>query len=286
MAGPAAASSIDEVYKRLLQDILAEGRPRQDRTQVGTRALFGRTLDIDIRHGFPLISLRRLSFRMVLLEELWKLKGCPDANWLFERRLEIWRPWATGSGSVGPTVGRQWRAWPTPYGAKDQLVALLDGLRDRPHSRRHLLSAWNVSDLPDESLAPADNAADGRMALSPCLVTHQFYVEDGYLSVLVHQRSADAFVGLPHDIAGAALLLSMIARWVALVPHRVVMCLGDVHLYENHLVHALELVERTSSQAPRLHFRTPAKQPFDYEEGDIVLEGYAPHARMTVPVAV
>lgn len=283
---PGAAPNIDDLYKVLLHSILAEGSPRQDRTGVGTRALFGRTLELDLRQGFPLIALRRLSFRLVLLEELWKLKGCRDATWLYDQGVRMWAPWAASVGNIGPTVGRQWRAWPTPQGPTDQLLALLEGLRQRPHSRRHLLSAWNVADLPDETLAPVENAAAGKMALSPCLVTHQFHVQDGHLSMMVHQRSADAFVGLPHDIAGAALTLNLIARWLGLTPHRLVMCLGDVHLYETHLTSAQTLLKRAAAAPPQLIFHSPAKLPFDYEEADMALEGYVPHERVVVPVAV
>jgi thymidylate synthase len=277
---------VDRLYAALLADILACGSRRDDRTGTGTRAVFGRTLDFDVRDEFPLLGLRRLSFRVVALELQWMLRGITDPQWMAQRDMHLWDPWMTEDAGIGPTIGQQWRAWPVrPGGRGDQLTLLLDGLRHRPHSRRHLLSAWNVADLPDETLSPQENARQGRMALAPCLVTQQFFAEGQQLSLMVNQRSADAYLGLPIDIAGSALLLHLVARFVGRVPHRLVMCLGDAHLYLNHLEQAQALLRREPRPAPRLVFHVPPKRPDDYEEGEIEIEGYAPHPALKAPIS-
>lgn len=282
-----ARHALDDLYRQLLVDLLASGQRRKDRTGTGTWALFGRTLELDLREGFPLLGLRKLSFRTVLLEQLWMLKGKPDTKWLLDQDVRIWLPWTTEDGHIGPTVGQHWRSWQTPGGGQiDQVLSLIEGLRTRPHSRRHLLSAWNVANLPNERQSPVENVREGKMALAPCLVTHQFYVEDGHLSVMVHQRSADAFLGLPHDIAGSALLVAMFARLLQLRPHRLIVALGDVHLYSNHRDQALQLVQRESRLAPRLVFHTSPKNPFEYNEGEIALKEYDPHPPVSAPIAV
>lgn len=279
--------TVDFVYRDLLADIVDHGGRRQDRTRTGTLAIFGRTLDLDVRQTFPLLALRRLSFRIVALELQWMLRGIADPAWLDERDVHIWDPWVAPEGGLGPTVGRQWRSWAAP-GAPDidQLQTLLDGLRSRPHSRRHLLSAWNVAELPDETASPQTNARRGRMALAPCLVTQQFFVDEGCLSLQVYQRSADVYLGLPLDIAGSALLLHLVARFVDLAPHRLRMCLGDTHLYLNHLEQARELLQREPRPSPRLVFTGPPKRPDDYQEDEVRLDGYEPHGVLKAPISV
>jgi len=280
-------TTVDQLYGELLADILSSGVRREDRTGTGTIAVFGRSLDIDVRERFPLIGLRRLSFRIIAVELQWMLRGIVDPDWLVERNVHLWDAWTSETGGLGPTIGQQWRSWPSKPGLRsDQLEALLDGLRQRPHSRRHLLSAWNVADLPDERLSPQENARQGRMALAPCLVTQQFFVDGGSLSLLVHQRSADVYLGLPHDIASSALLLHLIARSEGLTPHRLMICLGDAHLYLNHLDQAKELLTRAPGPSPSLVFHTPPKRPDEYEEGDIDIEGYAPHPALGADISI
>jgi thymidylate synthase len=237
--------TVDSAYRDLLTDILDHGSRRNDRTRTGTLAVFGRTLDLDVQRDFPLLGLRRLSFRIVALELQWMLRGIADPAWLKERNVHLWDPWVAPEGGLGPTVGQQWRSWAVPGATGiDQLQTLLDGLHERPHSRRHLLSAWNVAELPNETASPQANARQGHMALAPCLVTQQFFADEGRLSLQVYQRSADVYLGLPLDIASSALLLHLVARFVGLVPHRLRMCLGDTHLYLNHLEQARELLRR------------------------------------------
>lgn len=277
----------DLIYQQLLADLLQQGTARHDRTQIGTLALFGRSFELDLGAGFPLLTLRRLSFRIVLLEQLWMLNGHSGADWLSERGVKIWQPWATEDGRLGPITGEQWRAWALPHGGRrDQLQALITGLRERPHSRRHLLTAWNVADLPDERLSPQANVREGRMALAPCLVTQQFFVEGDRLSMLVHQRSADVILGLPFDVAGSALLLHLIARHLNLRPHRLIVTLGDLHLYSNHLAQGRELLRRPPRAAPQLVFRGPPRPPYDYAEDELGLDGYEPHPALSAEVAV
>ena len=225
--------TVDFVYRDLLADIVDHGGRRQDRTRTGTLAIFGRTLDLDVRQTFPLLALRRLSFRIVALELQWMLRGIADPAWLDERDVHIWDPWVAPEGGLGPTVGRQWRSWAAP-GAPDidQLQTLLDGLRSWPHSRRHLLSAWNVAELPDETASPQTNARRGRMAHAPCLVTQQFFVDEGCLSLQVYQRSADVYLGLPLDIAGSALLLHLVARYQAILAQPPGTVNGQIRLTE------------------------------------------------------
>lgn len=215
------------------------------------------------------------------------LRGINGTQWLRNRKVQIWEPWSTPEGDIGPTVGEQWRNWALPNGGhKDQVLSLIENLRHRPHSRRHLLSAWNPADLPQESISPHENVRNGRMALAPCLVTHQFYVEGNRLSLLVHQRSADTVLGLPLDVAGSALLVHMFARILSLDPHRLVFALGDVHLYCDHRDHALAITKRNAHRTPKIIFHTQPKLPFEYEEGDIEVEDYQPHPAISIPIAI
>ncbi len=281
------SGTFDELYRQLLLDLLGTGHRREDRTGCGTWSLFARTLELDLQEGFPLLSLRHVSFRIVLLEQLWMLRGITGTQWLRDRKLRIWEPWATSDGDIGPTIGAQWRQWALPNGAhKDQVLALMESLRQRPHSRRHLLSAWNLADLPQETLSPHDNVRNGRMALAPCIVTHQFYVEGDRLSLLVHQRSADTLLGLPLDVAGSALLVHLFARILELEPHRLIVVMGDVHLYCNHRDQANTLLNRDARGAPQLVFHTPAKLPFAYNEGDVEVSGYESHPAIAAPIPV
>lgn len=270
--------NIDTTYRDLLADILEHGSVRHDRTRTGTIAVFGRTLELDLQRGFPLLGLRRLNFRVVTLELQWMLRGIADPAWLAERGVRLWEPWVDPEGGLGPTIGQQWRSWPAS-GSRgvDQLQTLLDGLLERPHSRRHLLSAWNVADLPDEAVTPQCNARNGRMAIAPCLVTQQFFADDGRLSMQVYQRSADVYLGLPLDIAGSALLLHLVARFVGLVPDRLRICLGDAHLYLDHLDQARQLLRREPRPSPRLVFTGATKRPDAHDEDDLRLDGYEPH---------
>lgn len=279
--------TIDLAYRDLLADIIDHGSRRDDRTGTGTLAVFGRTLELDVQRDFPLLGLRRLSFRVVALELQWMLRGIADPAWLVERGVHLWDPWVTPEGELGPTVGQQWRSWAAPgVTGIDQLQTLLDGLSKRPHSRRHLLSAWNVAELPDETASPHANAQMGRMALAPCLVTQQFFVEEGRLSLQVYQRSADVYLGLPLDVAGSALLLHLVARCVGLVPYRLRICLGDTHLYNNHLDQARELLRREPRPSPWLVFVGPPRRPDDYRESDVRLDGYEPHEALKATISV
>ncbi len=271
----------------LLARILEEGVDRPDRTGTGTRAIFGAMLRFDLAQGFPLVTTKRIFFKGVVHELLWFLRGESNLRYLHEHGVHIWDEWADEQGELGPIYGVQWRSWRTPDGGSiDQIRAVLESLRTRPHSRRHLVSAWNVADLPDEGLPPQENVKRGKMTLAPCHVLFQFFVADGRLSCMLYQRSADAFLGLPFNIASYSLLTCMIAQVLGLQPGEFVHALGDVHLYHNHFAQARTQLARAPRPLPRLVLNPDVRDLFAFRAEDIRLEGYDPHPHIPAPVAV
>ena len=277
---------MDHAYLSLLRDILDNGARKSDRTGTGTLSVFGRMFRHDLRSGFPLLTTKRLHVKSILYELLWFLSGDTNIRYLKEHGVSIWDEWATPEGELGPVYGAQWRAWKSPSGKSiDQVAALIERIRSHPDSRRHILNAWNVADLPDESRPPQANAAAGKMALAPCHVMYQFYVLDGRLSCMMTQRSCDVFLGLPYNAASTAFLTIMIAQQCDLEPAEVIYSLGDAHLYSNHLEQARLQLSREPRAAPRLTLKRKPPSLFDYQYDDFELTGYDPHPGIAAPIA-
>ena len=262
---------IDDQYERLLQDVLDNGEPRHDRTGVGTRSVFGRQLRYDLSRGFPRITTKYVPMKVIKAELLWFLRGEQHINWLRLHDVHIWDDWADTDGYVGPLYGVQWRNWGS---AHDQIQKLIQRLRTDPHSRRHLVSAWNVGEL-------------GEMALAPCHAFFQCYVSnDNRLSLQVYQRSADLFLGLPCNIASYALLTHMLAQQTDLSVGELIWTGGDCHIYDNHVEQVKEQLRREVYPFPRLKLRR-RETIDDYQMSDIdASEGYRHGGVLRAPVAV
>lgn len=257
-----------------MRRILDEGVDKSDRTGVGTKSLFGYQLRFDLAAGFPLVTTKRVHLRSIIHELLWFLRGDTNVAYLHEHGVTIWDEWADEHGELGPIYGRQWRSWPTPDGgAIDQIAELVEQLRSNPDSRRLVVSAWNVAELPE-------------MALAPCHCLFQFYVARGRLSCQLYQRSADLFLGVPFNIASYALLTMMIAKVVGFEYGEFIHCFGDVHLYRNHLEQAQLQLSREPRALPQMLIRRVPDSVFDYRYEDFELQGYDPHPRIAAPVAV
>ena len=263
----------DRQYEDLLARVLAAGAAKGDRTGTGTTSLFGERLRYDLSKGFPLVTTKSVHLKSVVLELLWFLRGDGNARWLQERGVTIWDAWAGPDGDLGPVYGVQWRSWPTPDGRHvDQVSQVLELLRSDPDSRRMVVSAWNVGDLPD-------------MALMPCHALFQFYVAEGRLSCQLYQRSADLFLGVPFNIASYALLTHMVAQQVGLDVGDFVWVGGDCHVYDNHREQVAEQLTREPYDFPALQLRKAASL-FDYELEDVQVVGYQHHPAIKGAVAV
>ncbi|WP_134767679.1 thymidylate synthase [Nocardioides sp. 1609] len=265
-------------YLDLVQRILDEGVEKGDRTGTGTRSVFGHQMRFDLTEGFPLVTTKKVHTRSVFAELLWFLRGDTNVRWLQDRGVTIWDEWADADGDLGPVYGYQWRSWPTPDGHHvDQIAQVVEQLRTNPDSRRHVVSAWNVADVP-------------RMALAPCHTMFQFYVAPseggGRLSCQLYQRSADVFLGVPFNIASYALLTHMVAQVTGLEVGDFVHTLGDAHLYSNHLDQARLQLTREPRPLPRLVLdpSVTALDEFDLEH--VRVEGYDPHPGIRAPIAV
>jgi thymidylate synthase len=268
------SETIPTPYEDLLRDVLANGAHKSDRTGTGTRSVFGRQLRFDLAEGFPLITTKRVHFKSIAYELLWFLRGESNVGWLRDNGVTIWDEWADERGELGPVYGVQWRSWPAPDGTHiDQIAQVIDQLRSNPDSRRIIVSAWNVADIPD-------------MALAPCHAFFQFYVADGRLSCQLYQRSADMFLGVPFNIASYALLTLMVAQQVGLEPGEFVWTGGDVHIYDNHLEQVAEQLSRDPFPAPTLRFARKPESIFDYTFEDFVVADYQHHPAIRAAVAV
>lgn len=276
-----------QIYLQLLQDILDKGSRKADRTGTGTISLFGYQMRFDLAQGFPCVTTKKLHLRSIIHELLWFLNGDTNIRYLNENGVSIWDEWADEEGNLGPVYGAQWRQWKTADGRHiDQMKLLLEDLRERPHSRRHIVSAWNPAVLPDESRSPKDNARDGLQALPPCHTMFQFYVADGKLSCQMYQRSADVFLGIPFNIASYALLTMMIAQVVDLEPGDFIITLGDSHIYLNHLQQVQTQLSRPVFPLPVMKINPDRKDLFSFVYEDFDLQNYQHHAGIKAPIAI
>ena len=261
-------------YLDLMSHVLANGTHKSDRTGTGTVSVFGHQMRFDLQEGFPVVTTKKLHLKSIIIELLWFLQGSTNNNWLKERGVSIWDEWAKEDGELGPIYGYQWRSWPAPNGEHvDQISQLMDQIKNNPDSRRLIVSAWNVAEIP-------------RMALPPCHAFFQFYVADGKLSCQLYQRSADIFLGVPFNIASYALLTHMIAQQTGLTPGEFIWTGGDCHLYSNHMEQVKLQLSRKPLPLPTLNIRRKPASIFDYEYEDFELIGYQHHDAIKAPVAI
>ena len=261
-------------YLQLLEHILQKGIKKQDRTGTGTLSCFGYQMRFDLQEGFPMVTTKKLHLKSIIHELLWFLKGETNIRYLKENGVSIWDEWADENGELGPVYGKQWRSWQSTSGKQiDQVSELITQINSNPDSRRLIISAWNVGDLPE-------------MALMPCHALFQFYVADGKLSCQLYQRSADVFLGVHFNIASYALLTLMIAQVCNLEPGEFVHTFGDVHLYNNHLEQARLQLSRKPFPLPQMKLNSAVKNIFDFKFEDFTLENYQHHPPIKAPVAV
>ena len=262
-----------KAYHDLLRLVLEQGRPKADRTGTGTRAIFGAQARFSLRESFPLLTTKKVHFKSVVYELLWFLRGETNVRWLQDRGVTIWNEWADEEGELGRVYGAQWRDWRSEGGSIDQIARVVEQIRTKPDSRRHIVTAWN----------PAEVDA---MALPPCHALFQFFVLDGELSCQLYQRSADLFLGVPFNIASYALLTCMVAQVCGLKPGDFVHTFGDLHLYDNHLDQAREQLQRTPRPLPQLILNPKVHELVDFTYEDVSLAGYDPHPAIKAPIAV
>jgi thymidylate synthase len=261
-------------YLDLLDHVLTSGVHKSDRTGTGTRSVFGYQMRFDLSEGFPLVTTKKVHVRSIIHELLWFLRGETNIKYLTDNGVTIWNEWADGAGDLGPVYGKQWRSWVTAEGgAVDQVREVVEEIRRNPNSRRLIVSAWNVGDLP-------------RMALPPCHLLFQFYVAEGRLSCQLYQRSADVFLGVPFNIASYALLTMMVAQATSLELGDFVHTLGDAHLYDNHLEQARLQLSRSPRPLPTMRLNPDVTDLFEFKFEDFELQSYDPHPHIKAPVAI
>lgn len=261
-------------YLDLLRRIIDEGTPKSDRTGTGTRSVFGHQMRFDLRDGFPLLTTKKLHLKSIIYELLWFLRGDTNIAYLNEHGVRIWNEWADADGDLGHIYGYQWRSWPAPDGTFiDQINQVVNDIRTNPDSRRLIVSAWNVADIPN-------------MKLPPCHAMFQFYVADGRLSLQLYQRSADCFLGVPFNIASYALLLMMVAQVTGLEPGEFIHTLGDAHIYNNHLEQVKLQLTRDPRPLPRMTLNPDVRDIFSFKYEDFTLSDYNPHPHIAGRVSV
>ena len=266
-------NTIPTPYEDLLRDVLENGTKKSDRTGTGTRSVFGRQIRYDLSDSFPLITTKKVHTKSIIGELLWFLNGDSNVGYLQDNGIRIWNEWADDNGDLGPVYGVQWRSWPTPDGGHiDQITNVVEDLKNNPDSRRHIVSAWNVSEIEN-------------MALPPCHLLFQFYVADGKLSCQLYQRSADLFLGVPFNIASYSLLTHMVAQQTGLEVGEFVWTGGDCHIYDNHVEQVTEQLSREPRPYPQLELNK-ANTLFDYDFNDFTITGYNPHPPIKGKVAV
>ncbi|ODS87250.1 MAG: thymidylate synthase [Chryseobacterium sp. SCN 40-13] len=261
-------------YLELLQHILDNGNEKTDRTGTGTKSIFGYQLRYDVSQGFPLVTTKKVHVKSIIHELLWFLKGDTNVKYLQDHDVKIWNEWADENGNLGPVYGAQWRSWKGADGnVIDQISEVIAQIKENPDSRRLIVSAWNVAEVPN-------------MALAPCHAMFQFYVAEGKLSLQLYQRSADVFLGVPFNIASYALLLMMVAQVCELEVGDYIHSFGDVHIYNNHLEQVKKQLSRTPKALPVMKLNPEIKNIFDFKYEDFTLENYDPHPGIKAPVAV
>lgn len=262
------------LFHQLMHHVLEHGAQKSDRTGTGTLSVFGYQMRFDLAEGFPLVTTKKLHLKSIIYELLWFLSGNTNNQWLKERGVSIWDEWAAPNGDLGPVYGYQWRSWPAPNGEHiDQIKEIIHTIKTNPDSRRIIVSAWNVADIP-------------KMALAPCHAFFQFYVANGKLSCQLYQRSADIFLGVPFNIASYALLTHMVAEQCNLQPGEFIWTGGDCHLYSNHLEQVKLQLSRTPYPLPSLKIHRKPESIFDYQFEDFEIVGYESHPHIKAPVAV
>lgn len=263
-----------KIYQELMRHVLTHGSRREDRTGTGTLSVFGYQMRFDLAAGFPLLTTKKVHLKSIIHELLWFLQGSTNIDYLKQHGVSIWDEWADARGELGPIYGYQWRSWPRPDGGHiDQISAVVDAIRRTPHSRRLIVSAWNVADID-------------RMKLPPCHAFFQFHVADGRLSCQLYQRSADIFLGVPFNIASYALLTLMVAQVCGLRPGEFIHTLGDAHIYLNHLQQVETQLARTPRALPTMRLNPAVTDLFGFCYEDFTLEGYDPWPAIKAPVAV
>jgi len=261
-------------YLNLLENILLNGEKRDDRTGTGTLSVFGHQMRFDLEKSFPLVTTKKLYLRAIIHELLWFLNGDTNIKYLNDNKVSIWDEWANKEGDLGPIYGSQWRSWKSHDGqCIDQISQVIENIKTNPHSRRHIVSAWNVGEL-------------GNMALPPCHTLFQFYVSNGKLSCQLYQRSADVFLGVPFNIASYALLTMMIAQVCGLQAKEFVHTIGDAHLYLNHLDQAHKQLKRSPKDLPQMTINPDVKNILSFKYEDFKLSDYSPHPGIKAPIAV
>ncbi|NBY00227.1 MAG: thymidylate synthase [Burkholderiaceae bacterium] len=261
-------------YHDLMKAVLVQGVDKADRTGTGTKSIFGYQMRFDLAAGFPMVTTKKLHLKSIVYELLWFLNGSTNNQWLKDRGVSIWDEWAAPDGELGPIYGYQWRSWPAPNGQHiDQIQELMATLQSNPDSRRMIISAWNVADIP-------------RMALAPCHAFFQFYVANNKLSCQLYQRSADIFLGVPFNIASYAVLTHMVAQQAGLEVGDFIWTGGDCHLYNNHLAQVELQLAREPFPLPTLQIRRKPASLFDYEFDDFEVIGYQSHPHIKAPVAI
>ena len=274
-------------YLQLLEKIQNEGSVKGDRTGSGTLSIFGYQMRFALDQGFPLVTTKKIHLKSIIHELLWFLKGETNLAYLHQHRVSIWDEWADAQGKLGPVYGYQWRSWPAPDGRHiDQISQVMEQLKTTPNSRRIIVSAWNVADLPDERISPQQNVEQGKMALAPCHAFFQFYVADGKLSCQLYQRSCDTFIGLPFNIASYALLTHMVAQQCDLKVGDFIWTGGDVHLYLNHQEQAKLQITRTPYPLPVLRIKRKPASIFDYQYDDFEIVDYQAHDHIKAPISI
>ena len=275
-------------YLDLLQKILDEGEVKDDRTGTGTKSFFGHQMRFDLSQGFPILTTKKIFFKGVIYELLWFLDGSTDNTLLKENGVHIWDEWETEKGDLGPIYGFQWRNWVDQNNGQhiDQIEQVIEQIQSNPSSRRIIVNAWNVADLPDESISPQENVKLGKMSLAPCHALFQFFVSQGKLSCQLYQRSCDTFLGLGFNIASYSLLTHMIAQQCDLGVGDFIWTGGDVHLYLNHLDQANQQLKREPYPLPKLKINRKPASIFDYEYEDFELINYQSHPHISAPISI
>ncbi|MCH8938420.1 MAG: thymidylate synthase [Gemmatimonadetes bacterium] len=261
-------------YLDLLQHVMDHGTPKEDRTGTGTLSVFGHQMRFDLAAGFPVVTTKKLHLKSIIYELLWFLRGDTNIQYLNDHGVRIWDEWADERGDLGPIYGHQWRSWPSSKGEHiDQIDRVVREIQDNPTSRRLIVSAWNVADIP-------------RMALAPCHLLFQFYVSEGKLSCQLYQRSADLFLGVPFNIASYALLTMMIAQVTGLRPGEFIHTFGDAHIYTNHQEQVQLQLSREPRPLPTMVLNPAVETLADFKYEDLALDSYDPHPRIAAPIAV